>query len=159
MPSLVERAKIWHELTGKEIKVVIGDLTDAEFTRSLFTGSFNYAWALDKNFTGVPETVVHYAEQPSAPYSLLNYKFANKTLTNNLLVTNNLMFAVRDYSRDTHIIKLGTMGEYGTPNIDIEEGWLDIEHKGRMDRFLFHGKPAPFIIHQRLWILIFSGLE
>lgn len=135
--SLVERAKIWHELTGKEIKVVIGDLTDAEFTRSLFTGSFTYTWALDKSFTGVPETVVHYAEQPSAPYSLLNYKCANKTITNNLLVTNNLIFAVRDYSRSTHIIKLGTMGEYGTPSIDIEEGWIDIEHKGRKDRFLF----------------------
>ncbi|MCK4824471.1 NAD-dependent epimerase/dehydratase family protein, partial [bacterium] len=58
-------------------------------------------------------------------------------ITNNLRVTNNLMWAVRDYSRDTHIIKLGTMGEYGTPNIDIEEGWLDIEHKGREDKFLF----------------------
>ncbi|WP_373031366.1 NAD-dependent epimerase/dehydratase family protein [Sulfurovum sp.] len=137
IPSLVERAKIWHELTGQEIKVVIGDLTDAEVMRSLFDGTVEYSWAIHKKFSGIPETIVHYAEQPSAPYSLISYKHANITITNNLLVTNNLMFAVRDFARDCHIIKLGTMGEYGTPNIDIEEGWLEIEHKGRKDTFLY----------------------
>jgi UDP-sulfoquinovose synthase len=137
VPTLMERANIWHKKTGKEIKVVIGDLTDPEVMRSFFSGAVNYSWAVDQSFTGVPETVVHYAEQPSAPYSLMDYKRADLTITNNLRVTNNLMFAVRDYSRDTHIIKLGTMGEYGTPNIDIEEGWLEIEHKGRAGKFLF----------------------
>lgn len=137
VPTLVERARIWHEKTGKEIKVVVGDLTDAGIMRSLFTGPVEYAWALDRRFAGIPETVIHYAEQPSAPYSLINYKYANITVVNNLLVTNNLMFAVRDFARDTHIVKLGTMGEYGTPNIDIEEGWLEIEHKGRSGKFLF----------------------
>jgi UDP-sulfoquinovose synthase len=137
VPTLIERARIWHKLTGKEIKVVIGDLTDPEVMRSLFDGRVEYSWAVKKEFTGIPETAVHYAEQPSAPYSLINYKYANITLQNNLLVTNNLLFAVRDFSRDTHIIKLGTMGEYGTPNIDIEEGWIEIEHKGREDKFLF----------------------
>ncbi len=137
IPTLAERAKIWHELTGREIKVVIADLTDAEVMRSFFNGTVAYSWAIDKKFSGIPASVVHYAEQPSAPYSLINYKYANITLSNNLLVTNNLMFAVRDYARDCHIIKLGTMGEYGTPNIDIEEGWLEIEHKGRKDTFLY----------------------
>ena len=138
IPTLVERARIWHEKTGCEIKVIIGDLTDPELMRSLFTGqNLNYQWSINVKFTGSPETVVHYAEQPSAPYSLMNYKTANFTLSNNLLVTNNLMFAVKDLSPDTHIIKLGTMGEYGTPNIDIEEGWIDIKHKDREDRFLF----------------------
>ncbi len=137
IPSLAERAKIWHELTGHEIKVVIGDLADAEIMRSLFNGNVEYSWAIDNSFSGIPDTVVHYAEQPSAPYSLINYKYANITLSNNLLVTNNLMFAVRDYARECHIIKLGTMGEYGTPNIDIEEGWIEIEHKGRKDTFLY----------------------
>ena len=137
LPSLAERAAIWYQQTGKEIKVVIGDLSDPEIMRSLFSGTVEYHWAIKKSFTGIPETVVHYAEQPSAPYSMINYKYANTTLTNNLLVTNNLMFAVRDFSRATHIIKLGTMGEYGTPDIDIEEGWLAIQHKGREDRFLF----------------------
>ena len=137
VPNLVERAKIWHEQTGYEIKVVIGDLTNVEFMRSLFDGSVNYQWGISKIFLGIPDTVVHYAEQPSAPYSLMNYKTANFTLNNNLMVTNNLMFAVRDLSPNVHIIKLGTMGEYGTPNIDIEEGWLDINHKGRKDKFLY----------------------
>ncbi len=137
VPTLANRARLWYELTGREIKVVVGDLSDAEVMRSFFDGRVKYQWAVDSAFKGAPEAVVHYAEQPSAPYSLIDYKYANFTLTNNLLVTNNLMFAVRDFSRETHIIKLGTMGEYGTPNIDIEEGWLEIEHKGRKGRFLF----------------------
>ncbi len=137
VPALPDRAKIWHELTGKEIKVVIGDLTDPEIMRSLFDGSVQYEWSVDSSFSGIPETVVHYAEQPSAPYSLMDYKRANITISNNLLVTNNLMFALRDLAPETHMVKLGTMGEYGTPNVDIEEGWLDVEHKGRKERFLF----------------------
>ena len=137
VPTLIERAKIWHEHTGKEIKVVIGDLTDPEIVRSFFRGTIEYTWSVDNTDTGAPDTVIHYAEQPSAPYSLINYKYANKTISNNLLVTNNLMFALRDFARDTHVIHIGTMGEYGTPDIDIEEGWLEIEHKGRKDKFLF----------------------
>jgi len=138
VPTLVERARIWHEKTGFEIKVIIGDLSDPELVRLLFTGKdLIYQWSINDKFTGAPETVFHYAEQPSAPYSIMNYKTANFTLSNNLLVSNNLMFAVKDLSPETHIVKLGTMGEYGTPNIDIEEGWIEIEHKGRRDKFLF----------------------
>lgn len=137
VPSLQRRAKIWQDKTGREIKVVIGDLADAEVMRSLFDGRVNYDWAENENFTGIPDAVVHYAEQPSAPYSLIDYKTANLTVSNNLLVTNNLMFALKDYARDTHVVHIGTMGEYGTPNIDIEEGWLEVEHKGRKDTFLF----------------------
>jgi UDP-sulfoquinovose synthase len=138
VPTLVERAKIWHEKTEKEIKVVIGDLTEPELIRSLLNGGDSlYSWSINREFSGPPETIIHYAEQPSAPYSQMNYKTANFTLSNNLLVTNNLMFAVKDLIPNIHIIKLGTMGEYGTPNIDIEEGWIDIKHKGRSDRFLF----------------------
>lgn len=121
--NLQRRAALWHEKTGKKINVVIGDLKNAELMRSLFVDP--------------PATVIHYAEQPSAPHSMINYQFAYRTIENNLIVTNNLMFAVRDLSPETHIIKLGTMGEYGTPNIDIEEGWLEIEHKGRKGKFLF----------------------
>ena len=136
--TLVERANTWYEQTGYEIKVVIADLTEPKVVRGLFTGQdINYNWSINDAFSGAPDTVVHYAEQPSAPYSLMNYQTANFTLTNNLLVTNNLLFAVRDLAPEVHIIKLGTMGEYGTPNIDIEEGWIDIESKGRKDKFLF----------------------
>ncbi len=137
VPTLIERAKIWQQKSGHEIRVVIGDLTDAELMRGLFDGRVEYAWPPGKTFAGIPETVIHYAEQPSAPYSLINYRFANITIRNNLLVTNNLMFALKDFSPSTHVIHIGTMGEYGTPDIDIEEGWIDISHKGRRDRFLF----------------------
>lgn len=137
VPTLIERAKIWHEKTGKEIKIIISDLAQPDAMRQLFDGRVQYTWAQNPNYTGVPETVVHYAEQPSAPYSVMDFQHADVTLINNLRVTNNLLWAVRDYARDTHVIKLGTMGEYGTPNIDIEEGWLEIEHNGRKDKFLF----------------------
>ena len=137
VPSLPERAEIWHQKTGKEIKVVIADLAQPEAMRKLFDGNVEYDWAIDKSCSGIPDTVVHYAEQPSAPYSLMDFTHADITLTNNLRVTNNLLWAVRDFARETHIIKLGTMGEYGTPDIDIEEGWLEIEHKGRKGKFLF----------------------
>lgn len=137
VPSLQQRAKLWHEKTGHEIKVVIADLAEPEVMRSLFDGRAKYDWAVDGRFTGIPDTVVHYAEQPSAPFSLIDYKTANLTVSNNLLVTNNLMFALKDLARETHVVHIGTMGEYGTPNIDIEEGWLEVEHKGRKDTFLY----------------------
>jgi len=137
IPTLIERAKLWYELTGFEIKVVIADLSESGSMRRLFDGRLKYQWAINEKYSGLPEILIHYAEQPSAPYSLMDYKHADVTLINNLRVTNNLLWAVKDYSPDTHVIKLGTMGEYGTPNIDIEEGWLDIEHKGRKDTFLY----------------------
>lgn len=136
VPTLVERAKIWKAATGSHIHVAVMDLADPQSMRSLFNGSAVYEEKAQQP-SGPPDTVVHYAEQPSAPYSLMNHARADTTIVNNLRVTNNLMWAVKDLASDTHIIKLGTMGEYGTPNIDIEEGWLDVEHKGRSDRFLF----------------------
>ena len=136
IPTLIERAKIWHDLTGREIKVIIGDLTDPYLMREIIKSRASFNWALTHKCSP-PNFVVHFAEQPSAPYSMLDYVHANTTLMNNLLVTNNLMFAVKDLNPDIHIIKLGTMGEYGTPNIDIEEGWIEIELKGRKDEFLF----------------------
>jgi UDP-sulfoquinovose synthase len=137
VPNLIERAQIWYKHTNKEIKVVIADLSEPDVMRSLFDGRVEYRWSVNKKYPGLPETIIHYAEQPSAPYSLINHKYAHKTLINNLAVTNNLMWAVKDFNRDSHIIKLGTMGEYGTPNIDIEEGWIEITHKGRKGKFLF----------------------
>ena len=123
-PDLNERASIFKAATGKDITVEIGDLADPKFCLGLFE---KY----------VPEAAVHYAEQPSAPYSMRGFDEAHKTLNNNLNVTFNVIWGALEHAPDCHIIKLGTMGEYGTPNIDIEEGWLDIEHKGRKDKFLF----------------------
>ncbi|MDM8536280.1 NAD-dependent epimerase/dehydratase family protein [Desulfobacterales bacterium HSG17] len=125
VPNLHERVKIWEAQSGYKISLFIGDLSQWDFVSELF-----------QNFA--PDAVIHYAEQPSAPYSMLSRRASIiNTLQNNLLVTANLIYAVREFSPQAHIIKLGTMGEYGTPNIDIEEGWLDIEHKNRKERFLY----------------------
>lgn len=136
LPTLPRRAAVWEQLTGHRIAVAIGDLADPVFLRSLFNGTATCQYGKIE-WSAPADAIIHYAEQPSAPYSLLDHERANLTLTNNLLVTNNLMFAVRDFAPQAHIVKLGTMGEYGTPNIDIEEGWLDVEHKGRKQTFLF----------------------
>jgi UDP-sulfoquinovose synthase len=123
-PDLTDRTKIWEKTTGKKINIRIGDVTDYEFLLSIF-----------RDFD--PDAVVHYAEQPSAPYSMIDRDKAALTLQNNLLSTLNVAYAVNEVKPNCHIVKLGTMGEYGTPDIDIEEGWLEIAHKGRKDRFLF----------------------
>ncbi|MBM4137053.1 MAG: NAD-dependent epimerase/dehydratase family protein [Nitrospira sp.] len=123
-PNLIQRAKIWGEITAKKINIHIGDVCNYNFLLSLF-----------KKYR--PDAVIHYAEQPSAPYSMINRDKAAFTIQNNLMSTLNIAYAVKETNPDCHIIKLGTMGEYGTPNIDIEEGWLEIKHKGRQERFLF----------------------
>ena len=124
VPSLTERVEVFHALTNHRIAVCICDLTDPE---SMFDLVRNAA----------PDTIIHYAEQPSAPYSMRGFREARTTFQNNLDVTFNCIWAVLQYAPNAHLVKLGTMGEYGTPNIDIEEGWIDIDHKGRSDRFLF----------------------
>ena len=123
-PQLPERAAIFRQVTGHSIGVAEGDCCDFDFLTEQFS---QFA----------PDAVVHYAEQPSAPYSMMGYDEARVTLSNNLTATLNVIWAVLKHAPGCHIIKLGTMGEYGTPNIDIEEGWIDIEHKGRRDKFLF----------------------
>jgi UDP-sulfoquinovose synthase len=124
VPNLIKRASLWKETSGREIAVRIGDLCDWNFVASVF-----------QEFQ--PEALVHYAEQPSAPYSMKSREAAALTLQNNLSTTFNTIQAVNAFAPDCHIIKLGTMGEYGTPDIDIEEGWIEIEHKGRKQKFLY----------------------
>jgi UDP-sulfoquinovose synthase len=123
-PNLDGRAEIFAAHTGHEIRVVIGDCTDYPTVARLFQEVR-------------PDAVIHYAEQPSAPFSMLGYDSARRTLRNNLEATFNTIWGCLEHAPECHIIKLGTMGEYGTPDIDIEEGWLEIEHKGRRDRFLY----------------------
>ena len=124
VPNLNERAQIWEKISGNKVDVFISDLCNWNFVSQLFKET-------------KPEAVIHYAEQPSAPYSMLSRDAALLTLKNNLEVTANVIFAVKEFVPDAHIVKIGTMGEYGTPDIDIEEGWIEIDHKGRKDNFLF----------------------
>jgi len=129
IPSLNDRCKVWQAVTGRRIRFEIGDICDYPFL-SRVINSFE------------PESVIHFAEQPSAPYSMIDLDKAVFTLTNNLIGTVNTIYALRKFTPETHLVKLGTMGEYGTPNIDIEEGFLDVEHNGRKDRVLFPKKPG-----------------
>lgn len=128
---LAERLRIWQELTGKTIELFVGDITDYEFLSSTI-----------KAFE--PDAVVHFAEQRAAPYSMIDRKHAVFTQVNNVVGTLNLLFALRELQPDCHLVKLGTMGEYGTPNIDIEEGYIAIEHNGRKDVLPFPKQPGSF---------------
>ncbi|HTM12486.1 MAG TPA: NAD-dependent epimerase/dehydratase family protein [Bryobacteraceae bacterium] len=128
---LGERLKAWSDLTGKNIELLVGDVTDYEFLASAIESS-------------EPDAVIHFAEQRSAPYSMIDRKHAVSTQVNNVVGTLNLLFALRELRPDCHLIKLGTMGEYGTPNIDIEEGYIHIEHNGRKDVLPFPKQPPSF---------------
>jgi UDP-sulfoquinovose synthase len=128
---LSDRLRVWQELTGKVIESYAGDVTDYDFLAQVIE-SFR------------PQAVVHFAEQRAAPYSMIDRKHAVFTQVNNVVGTLNLLFAIHELAPDCHIIKLGTMGEYGTPNIDIEEGYLKIEHNGRSDVLPFPKQPGSF---------------
>jgi UDP-sulfoquinovose synthase len=128
-PDLHARVAAWKDVTGNEIAVTEGDLTDWEVVHALFAG-----------FT--PDAVVHFGEMPSAPYSMKDREHAVFTQTNNVVGTLNVLYAIRDLAPDCHLVKLGTMGEYGTPNIDIEEGFLEVRHNGRHDYLPFPKQPG-----------------
>jgi UDP-sulfoquinovose synthase len=128
---LSERLKVWKELTGKTIELFVGDVTDYDFLSSVV-----------REFE--PEAVIHFAEQRSAPYSMIDRKHAVFSQVNNVVGTLNLLFALQEFEPECHLIKLGTMGEYGTPNIDIEEGYITIEHNGRKDVLPFPKQPGSF---------------
>ncbi len=128
---LSERMRTWQALTGKVIELFVGDVTDYDFLSSAIR-SFE------------PDAVIHFAEQRSAPYSMIDRKHAVFTQVNNVVGTLNLLFAMREFCPECHLVKLGTMGEYGTPNIDIEEGYIAIEHNGRKDVLPFPKQPGSF---------------
>ena len=128
---LPARVAAWRELTGEPIAVFVGDLTDAIFCHRII-GEFG------------PDAVVHFAEQRAAPYSMIDRAHAVYTQHNNVIGNLNLLFAIAETDPDIHLVKLGTLGAYGTPNIDIEEGWLEVEYKGRRDRVPYPMRPGSF---------------
>src|ERR1700728_720221 len=128
---LSERLRVWQGLTGNTIELFVGDVTEYDFLSSVV-----------KDFE--PEAVVHFAEQRAAPYSMIDRKHAVFTQVNNVVGTLNVLFAIQELRPDCHLVKLGTMGEYGTPNIDIEEGYIQIKHNGRTDLLPFPKQPGSF---------------
>jgi UDP-sulfoquinovose synthase len=129
--SLQQRVRTWYEISGNSIEVFIGDITDYEFFYNAI-----------KRFD--PDAIVHFGEQRSAPYSMIDRKHAVYTQVNNVVGTLNLLYAIKELNKDIHLVKLGTMGEYGTPNIDIEEGYIEITHRGRKDVLPYPKQPGSF---------------
>ena len=128
---LTDRLRVWQQLTGREIAVYAGDVTNYPFLASVIDDVR-------------PDAVVHFAEQRAAPYSMIDREHAVFTQVNNVVGTLNVLFGIRELAPECHLVKLGTMGEYGTPNIDIEEGYITIEHNGRRDNLPYPKQPGSF---------------
>src|SRR4051794_19143607 len=127
--GLDDRIAAWGELGGGEIRSFTGSVQDGDFLEGVVAET-------------QPEAVVHYGQQASAPYSMASREKAVETQYANVIGNLNLLFSIRDHVPDCHLVKLGTMGEYGQPEIDIEEGYIEIEHKGRKDTLPFPKLPA-----------------
>jgi UDP-sulfoquinovose synthase len=127
--DLERRIAAWKEISGREIRSYLGAIEDGDFLDEVVVETR-------------PEAVVHYGQQASAPYSMASRQKAVETQHANVIGNLNLLFAIRDHVPDCHLVKLGTMGEYGQPDIDIEEGYIEIEHKGRKDTLPFPKLPA-----------------
>jgi UDP-sulfoquinovose synthase len=127
--ALQERVALWQALSGHAIAAHIGDICDYSFFEPVVQGF-------------QPEAIIHYGEQRAAPYSMIDRRHAVYTQSNNVVGNLNVLYAMADHAPDCHLIKLGTMGEYGTPNIDIEEGYITINHKGRSDTLPFPKMPG-----------------
>jgi UDP-sulfoquinovose synthase len=129
--SLDERIEAWGEVAGKRIEPYVGDIAEGTFIADVL-----------REFE--PDAIVHYGEQPSAPWSMKSAANAVVTQANNVVGSLKLLWAMREHAFEAHLIKLGTMGEYGTPNIDIEEGFIELEHKGRRDTLPFPKLPGSY---------------
>ena len=127
--SMPERIRRWSAVSGRAITWRRLDMLNADGVRALL-----------EEFR--PDAVVHFAEQRSAPFSMIDRDHAVMTQHNNVVGTLNLLFALQQSAPDAHLIKLGTMGEYGTPDIPIEEGFITIQHEGRSDRLPFPKLPG-----------------
>jgi len=124
-----ERVRAWQEVSGQTIGLEFGDLLDWEFVSEIMQRH-------------QPDAIVHFAEQRAAPYSMIDRRHAVYTQHNNVIGTLNVLFAINEFAPECHLVKLGTMGEYGTPNIDIEEGYITIEHNGRKDTLPYPKMPG-----------------
>lgn len=126
-----KRVQRWKDLTGNGIDLFVGDITDYGFLSKTL-----------RQFEA--EAIVHFGEQRSAPYSMIDREHAVFTQVNNVVGTLNILYAIKEDFPECHLVKLGTMGEYGTPNIDIEEGYITVEHNGRKDTLPYPKQPGSF---------------
>ncbi|MGK7921081.1 MAG: NAD-dependent epimerase/dehydratase family protein [Trichodesmium sp.] len=126
-----QRIQRWKDLSGKKIDLYVGDITNYDFLSKTL-----------RQFE--PESIVHFGEQRSAPFSMIDREHSVMTQVNNVVGTLNILYAMKEDFPDSHLVKLGTMGEYGTPNIDIEEGYITIEHNGRKDTLPYPKQPGSF---------------
>ena len=129
--SLHARVDAWREVTGRAIEMFVGDIQDWFFISKVIA-----------DFK--PDAIVHYGEIPSAPYSMIDVHHAVRVHENNVNGTLNVLWAMHQFAPDSHLIKLGTMGEYGTPNIDIPEGYFEVEYRGRKDVLPFPKQAGSF---------------
>jgi len=113
-----ERLELLKTKYGDRVSFYEGDLLNPDFLNDVV-----------KKFQ--PDGIVHLAEQPSAPYSMIDQDHTVYTQKNNVIGTLNLIFAIKKHAPKAHLVKLGTMGEYGTPDIDIAEGFFEIEFRGK----------------------------
>lgn len=119
-----DRVAAFEAQFGEKLDFRVGDLCDYEFVRDFF-----------EEFQ--PEAIVHVGQMPSAPYSMMDQKHSVWTQVNNITSNMNILWAMHEVCPDAHLVKLGTMGEYGQPNVDIPEGFFEIEYRGRKDRLPF----------------------
>jgi UDP-sulfoquinovose synthase len=126
-----QRLQRWKDLTGKVIDLFVGDICD-------------YSFLINSLRKFKPDAIVHFGEQRSAPFSMIDREHAVLTQSNNVIGNLNILYAIKEEMPDCHLVKLGTMGEYGTPNIDIEEGFITIEHNGRKDTLPYPKQPGSF---------------
>ncbi len=126
-----QRLARWKSLTGKTIDLFVGDICD-------------YSFLIKSLRQFQPDAIVHFGEQRSAPFSMIDREHAVLTQSNNVIGNLNILYAIKEELPDCHLVKLGTMGEYGTPNIDIEEGYITIEHNGRKDTLPYPKQPGSF---------------
>jgi len=126
-----ERLQAFGERFGTDLQFREGSLLDYAFLRD-FLADFQ------------PDAIVHLAEMPSAPYSMMDQEHAAFTQQNNVIGSLNMLWAMREVCPQAHLVKLGTMGEYGTPNVDIPEGFFEIEFRGRKDKVPFPRQPGSF---------------
>lgn len=122
--AMAERLSAYREHAGQNLRFYKGDLADYNFVLNAY-----------KSFR--PDAIVYLGEMPSAPYSMIDVQKAVYTQTNNIMGTLVSLYAIQEAAPECHLVKLGTMGEYGTPDVDIPEGWFELEYRGRKERMLF----------------------